>query len=81
MKEPIQDRVGVGWVTDGAVPGCDVELAGDDRGFTSVAVLEDFEEIMAGLSVERLKPPVVEDQEFDLAEALELARDATIAAR
>ena len=48
VDEAVEDRVGVGWVTDGVVPFVDVELAGHDRGFAAIAILEDFVEIMAG---------------------------------
>ncbi len=81
MKEPIEDGVGVGGIADGAVPGSYIELAGHDGGFTPIAILDDLEQIMAGLGIKRLQAPVIEDQKLDLTQALELARDATIAAR
>src|SRR5690606_41476803 len=44
------------------------ELAGDDGGTAAVAILEDFEEIVAGLVIERLKAPVIKDQEVNAAQ-------------
>jgi hypothetical protein len=43
------------------VPLIDGDLAGDDGGAVAAAVLEDFQEVVAGRGVERLEAPVVED--------------------
>jgi len=43
-------------------------MAGDDRGFAAVAIFEDFEdfeEVVTGLGIERLKTPVIQDQQVD----------------
>lgn len=44
------------------------ELAGDDCRTTAVAVLEDFQQIVKGLFVERLEAPVVQYQELDMTQ-------------
>ena len=62
VDEPIENGVGVGGVADEGVPVGDGDLAGDERRSPSVTILEDFEQVVPGLSVERFKAPVVEDQ-------------------
>jgi hypothetical protein len=68
VDETIQDGVGIGGVADDAVPGGDGKLAGDDRRSTAVAVLEDFQEIVPRLFVERFETPLVEDQKLNVAQ-------------
>jgi hypothetical protein len=63
------------------VPVLDGELAGDDGGAPSVAVLENLQEVVAGLGVERLEPPIVEDEELDVAEHTDETGIAAVAAR
>ena len=47
MDETVQDGVGVGGIADDFVPTVDRKLGGDHRGAASVALFEDFQEIMA----------------------------------
>jgi hypothetical protein len=68
VDEPVEDGVGVGRVSDDGVPVLDGELAGDDGRSSSVAFLEYLEEVVARLGVERLKPPVIENEQLDAAE-------------
>jgi hypothetical protein len=42
--------------------------AGNDRRTTAVAVLEDFEEIMPRLFVERFETPIIQDQDLNMAQ-------------
>ena len=44
------------------------DLAGDDGRAAAVAFFEDFEEIVARSGIERVEPPVVENEELDAAE-------------
>src|SRR5437899_337189 len=81
MDQAVEDGVGVGGVADQRVPLIDRELAGDDGGAAAVAVLEDLQEVVAGRSVERLKAPVVENEQIDAAERAQETRVAAIAAR
>ena len=62
------------------MPLVDRELAGDEGGAAAVAILQDLQEVMAGAGIERLKPPVIEDQQIDAAERAQQARVAAIAA-
>ena len=77
VHEPVEDGVGIGRVANHLMPGRDGELAGDDGGAAAVAVLEDFEQVVAGLVVERLQAPVVKDEQLNAAE---LAREPRVAA-
>ncbi len=68
-------------LADDVVPRGDRELTGDDRGASAVAFLEDLEQIVSGLSIERLKTPVVKDQELDAAKCSLKPGVAPIASR
>ena len=81
VDETIQDGVGVGWIADDFVPTVDRKLRGDHCGAASVALFEDFQEIMARGGVERLQPPVIEDEKVGSAEIAQDARMASITAR
>ena len=80
MDEAVEDGVGVGRIADGVMPGGDGQLAGDDGGLSAVAILQDLEQVVTGLGIEGLQAPVIEDEEFDLRQALEPAGDAAVAA-
>ena len=80
MDEAVENGVGIGRIADHGVPAFDGELAGDDGGASSVAFLKNLEQVVAGLGVERLEPPVVEDQELDAAEGADDAGIAAVAA-
>ncbi len=81
VNEPIENGVGVGRISDRVMPGGYGQLTGDDGRAAPVSLLEDFEEIMTGLSIERLECPVVQNQEFDAGEGSLHARIAAVAAR
>ena len=65
----IEDGVGVRWISNDLMPGRYRKLTCDDGGSPSVAIFEDFQKIMAGLVVERLKTPIVQYQELDVTES------------
>ena len=50
-----------------------------DGGAPAVAILEDFEQVVAGLGAEGLQAPVVKDEQLGGTECLEAAADAAIA--
>ena len=79
VNEPVEYGVGVSWIPDNLMPCRHRKLAGDDGRAAAIAILEDFEEVMACLGVERLKPPIVEDQQLDAAERALQARIAPVA--
>ncbi|MGY4230174.1 hypothetical protein ACVMIH_007535 [Bradyrhizobium sp. USDA 4503] len=62
MDQAIENGVGVGWVADQRVPLIDGDLAGDDGGAVTIAVLEDLQEVVTGRGIERLEAPIVESR-------------------
>ena len=68
VDEAVEHGVGIGGISNEQMPLVHGELAGDDRGTMTVAIFEDFQEVVTGTGVERLKPPVIEDQQIDTAE-------------
>jgi hypothetical protein len=79
VDEAVEDGVGIGGLADEAVPVGDGDLAGDEGGFSAIAVLEDFQEVVAGLGGQGLEAPVVEDQQIDGGETLEAAGEGAVA--
>ena len=61
------------------MPVGDGDLAGDECGFSGVAIFEDFQQVVSGLGVEGFEPPVVEDQQVGAGQALEAAGEAAVA--
>ena len=45
VNEAIQDGVAEGWVADNVVPMFDGDLAGDDGGGATVAIIEDLQKV------------------------------------
>jgi hypothetical protein len=80
VDDAVEDCIGVGGIADQLVPFVDGDLAGDDRRSAAVAFFENLEEVVARGSVERLEPPVVEDEELHATERALDAGIATIAA-
>jgi hypothetical protein len=60
VNDAIENGVSVGGIADQLVPFVDRDLAGDDRRSPTVAFFEDFEEVVAGGGIERLKTPIIE---------------------
>src|SRR5690606_22329878 len=54
-------------IADDVVPRRHGQLAGDDGGASAITILEDFEQIVPGPVVERLKAPIIKDQEVNAA--------------
>jgi hypothetical protein len=80
MDQAVEDGIGVSRVADQRMPLTE-ELAGDDGGAAAVAVLEDdLQEVVAGCGVERLKAPIIEDEEIDATERAHETEVASIAA-
>ena len=80
MDEAVEDGVGECRVADDVVPLLDRELAGDYGRADSVPVLEDFEQVVPVLGIERGEPPVVEHEDLGLGERFEQLRVATVGA-
>ena len=45
VNEAVQDGVAEGWVADNVVPMLDGDLAGDDGGGATVAIVEDLQKV------------------------------------
>ena len=50
VKEPVEDGVAEGRITDDVVPVVDGDLAGEQRAAAGVTVVEDLEEVVASLA-------------------------------
>ena len=70
VEEPVEDRVTEGRITDEVVPMLDGDLACEDGAAPGVAVVEDLEEVVSGLSGECGEPPVIEDEKPGCGEPL-----------
>jgi len=70
VDDAVEDGVGDGGFADDGVPSVDRDLAGDEGGAAAAALLDDLQEIATLVGPERLEPPVVEDEQADLAEPL-----------
>ena len=71
VHDAVQDGVGQGWVADDVVPAVDRRLAGDDQRPGVVAILDDLQQIALLFGGQRLRPPIVQDQQVDPGELLE----------
>ena len=68
VDEAIEHGVSIGGISNEHMPLVHGELAGHDGGTMTVAIFEDLQEVVAGTGIERLEPPVIEDQQIDTAE-------------
>src|SRR4051794_30937898 len=64
MHEPVENGVGVGRIADDLMPFIDRYLAGQDRRTVAVSFFEDLVEIAASAGIERIKAPIVENEEL-----------------
>jgi hypothetical protein len=64
VNDAIENGVSVGGIADQLVPFVDRDLAGDDRRSPTVAFFENFEEVVAGGGIERVKTPIIEDEQL-----------------
>ena len=74
------DGVAQGGVPDDIVPVFDGDLAGDDGGGATMAIIEDLQKVAPFGRIEYRQPPIVKDQELNAAERFEQAAIATVAA-
>ena len=81
MDEAVEDGIGVSRIADDMVPFVDRELAGDDRGSSSMAFFEDFQQIMSCGRIERFETPIVEYEELHAPECPQEPGITAIAAR
>lgn len=62
------------------MPRCHRELRCDNGGYSSIAPLEDFEEIVTGVGAERLEAEVIENQEIYATEEFQQTPMPSVAA-
>jgi hypothetical protein len=63
------------------MPAVDRHLAGNQQRTAIVAIVDDLEQVATLLGVERLRSPVVDDQQTDAFERGQQAGQAALAAR
>lgn len=80
VDNPVEDGVGDGRLTDHIVPLSDGQLSGDQGGFSSVALFEDFKKIEALLIVEAVGTPIIEEQQLDASKFVDEPWKATVEA-
>ena len=81
VNKAVQYGVGVGGVTDQRMPAGHRKLAGDQGGFATIAIFEDFEQMVAGIGIKGFQSPVIEYEQINLGQALETRSDPPVAAR
>src|SRR5258708_38781757 len=69
VDEAIEDCVGDGGVADDFVPAIDGQLAGDDDRTSFISVLDDLEQVAALIGVERLRSPVVQNEQIETSDS------------
>src|SRR5260370_8213909 len=68
VDEAIEDGVGDGGISDDFVPAIDGQLAGDDDRTGLISVLDDLEQIAALIGVERLRSPVIKNEQSETSD-------------
>ena len=65
VKKAVEDSVGIGGIADSMMPRRGRKLAGHDGRLAAVPIFQDLEQIMPGLCIQRLKAPIIQDEQFD----------------
>ena len=81
MDDAIEDSVGDRRHPDHLVPAIDRDLACDDERTCVVTVFDDFQEVARLVGVERLRPPIIEDQELGACDRAQQPAVAPVAMR
>jgi hypothetical protein len=81
VNDAVEDGVGEGRDADQLVPAGDRNLAGDDERAFVVAVFDDFQEIAGLVGAERLRSPIIQDEQFYAGERSQQPGVARIAMR
>src|SRR6516165_8221865 len=80
VDETVEDGIGVSGISDHLVPFIDRQLAGYDGGAAAVALFENLKQIVTRLGGERLKSPIVQDEQLDAGQGAEEPTIAAVAA-
>ena len=81
VNDAVQDGIAEGVIADDVVPAVYGELAGDEQRTLVVAIVDDLEQIAALLCVERLRSPIIDDEQSCTLERTEEPRQTSFAAR
>ena len=68
MQESIEDGIGDGLFADPAMPVLDGQLRGEDRGTPLRAIVDELEQIITPVRLERLQREVIEHEHIDFGE-------------
>jgi hypothetical protein len=79
VNEAIQDGIGIGGIANQFVPTADRDLAGDQGRALPVTILEDFEQMVAGIGVKVLEPPIIKDEHIDTSKVFHARWETAIA--
>jgi hypothetical protein len=79
VNDAIENGVAERRLADDLMPGGDRKLAGDQRGATTVAILDDFHEIAPLTGGEAIRAPVIEHEEIGFDQDAEQPGKAAIA--
>ena len=79
MHQPVEDRIGEGWITDDVIPFFYRKLTYDDGGFAVVAVVHNFHQIASLAGGHLFRPPVIEDQNISAHDLSEEALETAVA--
>lgn len=79
VHKPVKNGIGERRFPDRRMPVIDWELTGHEGGPTSMAIIEEFQEIPAMLIGQRSQPPVIQHHEVGLGETPEHAPISAIA--
>ncbi len=79
MDDAVEDGVGERRDADHVVPAVDRNLAGDDQRALVITVFDNFEQIAGLLGRQRLRPPIVQDEQFGAGDRAQKARVTGIA--
>ena len=81
MHDAIENRVGEGGITEVFVPAVGGQLTRDDGGPVAVAIVEDFQEILALRVFEPDEAPIIQDEEVGARETRQHRRIGAVAMR
>lgn len=81
VHDAIKNGVGDGGFADHVMPPRDRQLGGNQCGFSAIALFEDFEEVKSLLIGQRMRAPIVENEELDPRKFVDEPWEATIKTR
>lgn len=81
VQQSVEDGVGDRGFTDPAVPVLDGQLRGDHGGTAVGTIVDEFEQVLAAVGLERLQREIVEDEAVELGKGEQPAFVRAVAAR